>query len=184
MRRPKVGTNRQGGRSGCGKRGTAAKALDTPLTYEDMENVGSGLGAGGFIVYDDSACMVEVAVTLSRFLYVESCGQCLPCKLGTGHITEALERIRDGVGSDRDLGIIEERLRIVADANRCYLPVQEQNLISSILGLYPEDIAEHLDGRCPAQGRAIPTPKLTDITDGVASFDERQELKQPDWTYR
>lgn len=160
-----------------------AEALGTPLTYEDMEAVGSGLGAGGLIVYDDSACMVEVATTLSRFLYVESCGQCLPCKLGTGQITEALERIRDGVGTDRDLGIIEERLRIVADGNRCYLPVQEQNLISSILGLYPEDVAAHLDGRCPAEGRVIPTPKLTNLTDGFTKFDERQEHKQPDWTY-
>ncbi|HEX6221922.1 MAG TPA: NADH-ubiquinone oxidoreductase-F iron-sulfur binding region domain-containing protein [Acidimicrobiia bacterium] len=160
-----------------------ADALSTPLTYEDMEAAGSGLGAGGFIVYDDSACMVEVAATLSRFLYVESCGQCLPCKLGTGHITEALERIRDGTGTDLDLDIIEERLRIVADGNRCYLPVQEQNLISSILRLYPEDVAAHLDGRCPAAGRAIPTPKLTDLTDGVANFDKRQEHKRPDWTY-
>ena len=161
-----------------------AEGLDTPLTYEDMEAVGSGLGAGGFIVYDDSACMVEVAATLSRFLFVESCGQCLPCKLGTGDITEAVERIRDRAGTARDLDIIEERLRIVADANRCYLPVQEQNLISSILRLYPEDVTAHLDGRCPAAGRAIPTPKLTDLTDGVASFDKRQERKQPDWTYR
>lgn len=161
-----------------------ADALATPLTYEDMEAAGSGLGSGGLIVYDDSACMVEVAATLSRFLYVESCGQCLPCKLGTGHITEALERIRDGAGTDRDLDIIEERLRVVADANRCYLPVQEQNLISSILRLYPEDVAAHLEGRCPAGQRAIPTPKLIDLTDGVVSFDKRQEHKQPDWTYR
>lgn len=70
------------------------EAVGTRLTYEDMRTAGSGLGAGGFIVYDDSACMVEVAATLSRSLYVESCGQCLPCKLGTGQITEALERIR------------------------------------------------------------------------------------------
>src|SRR5690606_34373637 len=62
-------------------------ALGTPLTYEHLEAAGSGLGAGGFIVYDDSACMVEVAATLSRFLWVESCGQCPPCKLGTGAIT-------------------------------------------------------------------------------------------------
>lgn len=160
------------------------EALATPLTYEDMEAVGSGLGAGGFIVYDDSACIVEVAATLSRFLYVESCGQCLPCKLGTGHITEALERIRDGSGSDSDLDMIEERLRVVADANRCYLPVQEQNLISSILGHYPEDFAAHLAGECVADGRTIPTPKLVDLADGVATYDQRQEQKQPDWTYR
>lgn len=158
--------------------------LDTPLTYEAMQSIGSGLGAAGFIVYDDSACMVEVASTLSRFLYVESCGQCLPCKLGTGHITEALERIRDGSGTESDLETIDERLRMVADGNRCYLPIQEQNLISSVLDLYPHDIAAHLGGKCPASGRAIPVPKLVDLTDGVATYDERQERKQPDWTYR
>lgn len=157
--------------------------LETPLTYEDMQAAGSGLGAGGFIVYDDSACMVEVASVLSRFLYVESCGQCLPCKLGTGHITEALERIRDGSGSVRDLDTITERLRIVADGNRCYLPVQEQNLVSSIMSAFPNDIVAHLEGGCVGANRRIPIPKLVDLTDGVATYDEKQERKQPDWTY-
>jgi NADH:ubiquinone oxidoreductase subunit F (NADH-binding) len=157
--------------------------LGTPLTYEDMQAVGSGLGAAGFIVYDDSACMVEVATTLSNFLYVESCGQCLPCKLGTGHITRALVRIRDGSGSETELDEIEERLRIVADANRCYLPVQEQNLISSVLRLFPDDVAAHLEGGCLAGNRAIPTPKIVDLVDGVVTYDERQERKRPDWTY-
>lgn len=56
-----------------------------------------------------------------------------------------------------------------------------------IVGLSPDHpdqpFAMHLDGRCPAARRAIPTPKLIDLTDGVASFDKRQEHKQPDWTY-
>ena len=160
-----------------------ADSVDTSLTYEDMRNARSGLGAGGFIVYDDSACMVEVAATLSKFLYVESCGQCLPCKLGTGDITEALENMRDGSGTDRDLDLIEERLRIVADGNRCYLPVQEQNLISSTLGLFPDDVAAHLEGGCVAPDRKIPTPKIVDIADGVVTYDVSQERKRPDWTY-
>lgn len=158
-------------------------ALDTPLTYEDMAAAGSGLGAGGFIVYDDTACMVEVAETLSRFLSVESCGQCPPCKLGTGAITAALTRIRSGEGADSDLGVIEERLRIVTDGNRCYLPVQEQTLVSSILRTFPEDVAAHLDGWCPSSRGAIPTPKIVDLADGVVTYDERQDRKRPDWTY-
>lgn len=161
-----------------------ADALDTSLTYEDMQAAGSGLGSAGFTVYDDTACMVEVATTLSRFLYVESCGQCLPCKLGTQHITEALERIRDGVGTDDDVEIIGERLDLVTDGNRCYLPVQEQNLISSILRLFPEDLVSHLEAQSPLAHRAIPTPKIVDMIDGVVVYDERQERKQPDWTYR
>jgi NADH-quinone oxidoreductase subunit F len=95
--------------------------VGTRLSYEDMVAAGSGLGAAGFVVYDDTACMVEVARMLSRFLYVESCGQCLPCKFGTGEITEALDRIATGQGSGADGGLIQERLKIVADANRCYL---------------------------------------------------------------
>ena len=157
--------------------------LDTPLSYEAMEAIGSGLGAGGFIVYDDSACMVEVAAVMSRFLYVESCGQCPPCKLGTGEITAVLERIRTGQGEDADLGRIAERLRIVADGNRCYLPVQERIMISSILRGFPEDVAAHLEGYCRSERQQIPTPKITDLVDGVVTYDERQERKRPDWTY-
>ncbi len=159
-------------------------ALAAELSYEGMAAVGSGLGAGGLIVYDDTACMVEVVTALSRFLFVESCGQCLPCKLGTGQITGALEVIRDGHGSEREIDLIEERLRIVADANRCYLPVQEQKLVSSVLESFPEDFAAHLGGRCASDRSHIPTPKIVDLTDGVVVYDERQERKQPDWTYR
>ena len=161
-----------------------AGSLATPLTFEDMEAAGSGLGAAGFIVYDDTACMVDVTATLSRFLYVESCGQCLPCKLGTGHITGALERIRDGSGSGADVDVIAERLRIVADGNRCYLPVQEQNLVASLLRLYPEDVTAHLEGTCTSHRGRIPTPNIVDLVEGVVTYDDRQEHKQPDWTYR
>jgi NADH:ubiquinone oxidoreductase subunit F (NADH-binding) len=161
----------------------SGEALGAELSYEGMEAVGSGLGAGGLIVYDDGACMVEVAATLSRFLYVESCGQCLPCKLGTGHITSALETLRDGGGSDRELDVIAERLRVVADGNRCYLPVQEQKLISSIIEQFPDDVAAHLEGSCRSDRGKLPTPKIVDLVDGVVTYDERQERKRPDWTY-
>lgn len=158
--------------------------IDTPLTYEHFEAAGSGLGAAGFIVYDDSACMVEVAAMISRFLYVESCGQCPPCKLGSGHITETLERIRDGDGAEADLDRIQERLRMVTDGNRCYLPVQERTVVASILRSFPEDVAAHLDGWCPSQRTDVPIPKVVDIADGSVAYDERQANKQPDWTYR
>jgi NADH:ubiquinone oxidoreductase subunit F (NADH-binding) len=160
-----------------------ADLLDTPLSYEAMEAVGSGLGAGGFIVYDDRTCMVEVAAVLSRFLYVESCGQCPPCKLGTGDITAALDRIRTGAGTDADLGRIEERLRIVTDSNRCYLPVQEQIVVSSILRCFPDDVAAHLEAGCPSPRPQLPTPKITDLVDGAVTYDPRQDRKRPDWTY-
>ncbi len=70
--------------------------LDTPCSYEGMAAAGSGLGAAGFLVLDDTASMVEVARELSRFLYVESCGQCPACKLGTGAITDLLATLAAG----------------------------------------------------------------------------------------
>ena len=169
--------------SGVANAVITAESLDTPLTYEHMEAIGSGLGAGGYIVYDDSACMVEVATTLSRFLYVESCGQCPPCKLGTGQITEILQRLKEGKGVEADLGEIEKRLRFVTDGNRCFLPVQERTMISSILRHFPEDVAAHLEGWCPSERTTIRPPKVVDIVDGVVTWDEKQARKRPDWTY-
>ena len=96
----------------------------------------------------------------------------------------ALDRIRIGDrATDADLGRIEERLRIVTDGNRCYLPVQEQHLVSSILRAFPEDVAAHLEGCCPSERRHDPVPKIIDLADGVVTYDERQERKRPDWTY-
>ena len=80
--------------------------LDVPLTYEGFQAIGSGIGSAGFIVDDDTACMVDAAYRFSRFLSIESCGQCPPCKLGSSAITEHLERIQTGTGTDHDLGEI------------------------------------------------------------------------------
>ena len=156
--------------------------FDTPLAFETFAATGSGLGAAGFIVYDDTACMVDVAAVLSRFLYVESCGQCPPCKLGTGAITKALDDIATGQGTDVSLESIEHWLGVVADGNRCFLPVEEQQLIGSILRTFPDDFERHLRGECARPHRAS-VPKLVDIADGRAVFDARQVRKRPDWTY-
>ena len=157
--------------------------LDTPLSYEAMEQAGSGLGAAGFIVYDDTACMVEVGRMWSRFLAVESCGQCPPCKYATGEVTDALDRIAGGLGDEAQVERISERLLIVADGNRCFLPVQEQRVISSILRRFPEDVVAHLEGGGCPRPREIPVPKIVDLVDGSVVYDERQAHKRPDWTY-
>jgi NADH-quinone oxidoreductase subunit F len=160
---------------------TAAE-IDTPLAYETMQAIGSGMGACGFIVYDDTADMVAVARMVSRFLYVESCGQCPACKFGTGEVTAYLDDIASGKGDERDIELIGARLSTVTDANRCYLGTQEQLVVSSLLRAFPEDFVGHLEGAAAAP--SVPVPKLVDIVDGVASYDSRQELKLPDWTYQ
>jgi NADH-quinone oxidoreductase subunit F len=169
--------------SGVANRVLPAARFGTALTYEDMTAAGCGLGAGGFAVYDDTACMVELAAALSRFLAVESCGQCPPCKRGSGDITAGLERLRDGLGGETDVALIGSRLRTVTDANRCYLGTEEQLLVSSILETFPEDFADHLEGSCSLARRGLLVPKVDDIVDGVVVYDERHARKRPDWTY-
>jgi NADH-quinone oxidoreductase subunit F len=158
--------------------------FDTPMTYEDFAACGTGLGAAGFIVLDDTACMVETAWVASWFLHVESCGQCPPCKLGSGDISERLGRIQAGAGTDEDVTEIGGWLGKVTDGARCYLATEERNVVSSILRCFPEEFAEHLEtGTCP-RPRAIPMAKITDITaDGKVVYDQAQARKLPDGTY-
>ena len=115
-----------------------ARDLDAPVSYEGLAKIDSGLGSLGFIVYDDTADMVAVARAVSRFLYVESCGQCPACKFGTGEVTAYLENIATGKGSDRDVEVIGARLETVTDANRCFLGAQEQARLGSFLRSFPK----------------------------------------------
>jgi NADH:ubiquinone oxidoreductase subunit F (NADH-binding) len=155
--------------------------LDAPLSYEGLAKVGSGMGAAGLIVYRDDACMVEVARQVSHFLAVESCGQCLPCKEGSRKITAHLELLEAGVGTDADVEAIGLWLQRVTDGNRCYLAVQEQVVVASLLQTFGHELEEHVDG-CP-RPRTLAFPKLVDLRDGVAVFDEGHQRKRADWTY-
>jgi NADH-quinone oxidoreductase subunit F len=148
-----------------------------------MAAIGTGLGAVGFAVYDDTACMVELAFQYSRFLWIESCGQCPACKLGTQEITYRLNEIEACRGRDDDVQVIGARLRTVTDGNRCYLPVEEQHVVGSILRAFPDEFAAHLEGRCPNPRDDLIAPKLVDVAGGKAVYDEHHRLKRPDWTY-
>jgi NADH-quinone oxidoreductase subunit F len=158
--------------------------LDTPLDFDAMSAVGSGLGSGGFVVYDDSACIVRIATAFSRFLSVESCGQCPACKHGTQQITELLEMVDRGEGSDLDIETILARCLTVTDAQRCALPTGETLLVQSAIQTFGREFADHFGRGCP-RPREIPVPKMVDFDEGagVFAYDERYRLKQPDWTY-
>ena len=184
-----VGSGVQPGRavkavfSGVANPVVTAGQLDVPVTYEGFSAIGSGMGAAGFIVYDDTACMVDAAYRMSRFLYIESCGQCPPCKLGSGEITSLLERIETGAGEDTDLATMQMWLDRVTDGNRCYLAVEERLVVSSILSAFTDEFVDHIaNHRCPRPERR-PIPKLLDLANGKATYDERFWLKRPDWTY-
>ena len=169
--------------SGVANAVLTADRLDTPLSYEAMAAAGSGLGAAGYAVYDETACMVQVARAFSNFLFVESCGQCPACKLNSEEITDRLAAIDECRGSDDDVAVIGARLLKVTDGNRCYLPVEERLVVSSILRAFPDEIAGHVEGDCPRHRTDLPVPKIVDLRDGEVVYDERQARKRPDWTY-
>jgi NADH-quinone oxidoreductase subunit F len=159
-----------------------ADLLDTPLTYEDMAAVGSGLGSAGFIVFDDSADMTAVAAGVSHFLAVESCGQCTPCKQDGIVLAGLLGRICGSDASERDLLAIKSRVKTVADGARCYLASQHQVVVGSILDRFPGEFEDHVGKRAePAEPPLI--AELRDIQGDEAVLDERHRQKQFDWSY-
>ena len=119
----------------------------------------------------------------SRFLWVESCGQCPPCKLGTGEITDALDDIAAGRGGDASFERSTTGSRVVADANRCFLPVEEQQMIGSILRTFPEDFDAHLEGSRARRLAADRAEARRPRRRRRRRYDERQRRKRPDWTY-
>lgn len=158
-----------------------AGALDTPMDYESLAAAGGGLGSAGFVVYDDDVCALAVARLFSRFLFVESCGQCPPCKLQSGVITEVLETI-ERTGDTARLPQLERALQTVTDGNRCFLAVEEQQVVGSILRRFPADVVAHEEGRCGLRHDLV-IPVISDLTGSGFTYDERQMRKRPDWTY-
>jgi NADH-quinone oxidoreductase subunit F len=151
--------------------------FDAPVSYEGLAGVGSGLGAAGFIAFDDETDFVAVAAAVSRFLGVESCGQCTPCKQDGVALWRLLERVQTGQGTRLDLLAIEDRLSTVADNARCSLAFQHQVVVRSLTAKRPGQFASH-SRRAPDY---LVAP-IVDIDEGIVRLDESQRAKQPDWT--
>ncbi len=160
-----------------------ASQLGSVLGFDSMRTAGSALGSGGYIVYDDTACMVKVAERLVRFLYVESCNQCPPCKIGSRRIWQRLERLMLGEGTAHEVEEIEETATWVTNGQRCFLATSTSLVASSILASFPEDFGAHLEGRCQLR-HDIVVPKILDYEGGQGfTYDIEYIRKQPDWSY-
>lgn len=183
---PRKGRRWSAALSGVASAVLPAELFDTPLTYEDMAAAGSGLGAAGFIVLDDGTDLVALAEGVSRFLSIESCGQCLPCKLDGTTITRLLERVRTGRADETALLALDDRLSTVTRGARCTLAEQHQRVVTSALELFPDQVQRALD-RDPddEEDRVDPyfVAPILDIVDGEAVLDDSHARKQPDWSH-
>jgi NADH-quinone oxidoreductase subunit F len=156
--------------------------LDTPVSYEGLAAIGSGLGSAGFIVLDDSVDMTAVAAGVSRFLAVESCGQCTPCKQDGRTLAEAFERLCRDEGDDADVAAIRKRIGTVGDRARCALATQHQVVVGSIADQFAAEISAHAARRgAPVAPELV--AELVDIEGDEAVVDEHHRLKQYDWTF-
>ncbi len=125
--------------------------LDAAVDFESLAQVGSMMGSGGMIVMDDTACMVDVAAYFMAFCRDESCGKCIPCRVGTVQLYRILDRIRRGGATLQDLDILEELAVMVKDTSLCGLGRSAPNPVISILHYFRREFEDHITGRrCPA----------------------------------
>ena len=156
--------------------------LDTPVSYEGMQEIGSGLGTAGFIVFDDTADIAAVAHGVSRFLAVESCGQCTPCKQDGLALSELLDRLRRSEAGEELLAEAADRVGTVAERARCFLAHQHQQVVESVLRLFPDQLRAHVSGDRGEARREMIVP-IVDLDGDHAILDDKYWSKQPDWTY-
>ncbi len=116
-----------------------AAHLDLPVEYESLMKLGSIMGSGGMIVMDDTSCMVNVARFFIEFCMTESCGKCVPCRVGTYEMHELLDRICRGEGSPHDLVLLKELCDMVKQTSLCGLGQSAPNPVLSTLRFFEDE---------------------------------------------
>lgn len=133
--------------------------LDMPVDYESLTQVGSIMGSGGMIVMDDSSCMVDVARFFMEFCMTESCGKCVPCRVGTVHMHDLLSAMTEGKGTAKDLALLEELCPMVRDTSLCGLGQTAPNPVFSTLRYFRDEYMAHIANKvCPAGVCQIHSP--------------------------
>jgi NADH-quinone oxidoreductase subunit F len=159
--------------------------FDVRTDFESMNIIGSSLGSAGFIAIDDLTPMPQVTQAIARFLNVESCDQCSACENGLRLAFESIDRmIKTSSPTAEDFENALTGARTAPQANRCYLPIQGSILIPSLLRAFQHEFDQLSKRRVAAPPWLL--PKMTDYEEsvGLFTYDLRQALKQPDWSYQ
>jgi bidirectional [NiFe] hydrogenase diaphorase subunit len=125
--------------------------LDLPVDYESLAQAGSFMGSGGMIVMDETSCMVDVAKYFMEFCMTESCGKCVPCRVGTAQMYRILNKITRGEATLDDLALLEELCDMVKHTSLCGLGQGSPNPVQSTLKYFRDEYLAHIvEHRCPA----------------------------------
>ncbi|MCS7221434.1 MAG: NADH-quinone oxidoreductase subunit NuoF [Anaerolineae bacterium] len=129
-----------------------AEYLDMEVDYESLTAAGSIMGSGGMIVMDEDTCMVDIARFFMEFTQDESCGKCVPCRVGTRRILEILERICAGQGRHGDIEVLEMLCEQIKNTSLCGLGQGAPNPVASTLKYFRSEYEAHIyEKRCPAK---------------------------------
>ena len=129
-----------------------ADMLDLNVDYESLAKVGSIVGSGGMIVLNEDDCMVNMAKYFIQFTQEESCGKCVPCRIGTKRLLEIMERITKGQGREEDLALLEDLSNSVKVTSLCGLGQTAPNPVLSTLKYFRDEFEAHIkDKKCPAK---------------------------------
>ncbi len=132
-----------------------ADKVDTPLDFESIAAAGSMLGSGGTIVINEDTCMVGAILRAVEFYRDESCGKCTPCREGTYWMTEILERLEHGHGSEKDINLLMDICDNISGKSFCPLGDAATSLVTSGIKLFREEFKYHVEhGHCMV-GRGV-----------------------------
>jgi NADH-quinone oxidoreductase subunit F len=119
--------------------------MDVNMDYDSIQHAGSMLGSGAVIVMDDTNCMVKVLDRISYFYYEESCGQCTPCREGTGWMHRVIHRIETGSGKPEDLELLEDVAAKIAGRTICALGDAAAMPVASFIEHFRDEFQYHID---------------------------------------
>lgn len=129
-----------------------AELFDTPVDYDSLASVGTIMGSGGVVVMDESTCMVDFARFFLDFAEKESCGECVPCRLGTKQMLDILEDIVAGRGKMEDLDLLEDLAVAIKAGSLCGLGQTAPNPVQTTLKYFREEYEAHiLEKKCNAK---------------------------------
>lgn len=118
--------------------------LDLPVDYDSLIQAGSMMGSGGIVVMDEDTCMVEMAKFFLSFTKKESCGKCPPCRIGTYHMLNMLEKITSGNGEEGDIERLEKIGMFIKEGSLCGLGKSAPNPVLSTIRYFREEYEEHI----------------------------------------
>jgi NADH-quinone oxidoreductase subunit F len=129
----------------------SAEFLDLPIDYEHLAEAGSIMGSGGLIVVDSDTCIVDITKYFMDFTQKESCGKCVPCRVGTRHMVEILQKVCDGKAELSDLDKLKKLGQTVKSSSLCALGQTAANPVLSTLRYFKSEYEAHiLQKKCPA----------------------------------